>query len=462
MKLVTIGDSITKGTFTDIGDNSPISSATPYGEHLKRLLNADEFINYGFNGISYSKTSKINSEYSLENKIASYELGDILIVAAGTNDFGTDVTIDNFEKAVNYVFSYIKGKCKNVYVLSPLLRGDMEFNNLHLTLNQYSEVLFKKANEFNFNFIDGSLFTLNPLIENVRHKYIKDGVHLNNEAHELLAKYIFNTMNERIDEFEFNGYKAIVKIPANFNGEWIWKTEFFYAFDALERELYNDGFARVYYAISDKYGSPNSIKLMYEFYNYIIEKYKFNPKCFLVGFSRGGLYAFNFALKHPECVKKLYLDAPVLDLRTWPRRTKKFDEIYLYEQVLIEYNFTNKDEYLNYKHYPVYEFKKYFSYKIPTLLVAGKNDTTVSFYKNANKMIKFALSNNLENFYYYVKEGLAKDGGDHHPHSFGNVGMKLIYGCNSPSKVNVYSNVFDSDSKLLDNDFNLIKWFFYD
>ena len=33
----------------------------------------------------------------------------------------------------------------------------------------------------------------------------------------------------------------------------------------------------------------------------------------LEGFSRGGLYAFNFAATHPTRVAALYLDAPVLD-----------------------------------------------------------------------------------------------------------------------------------------------------
>lgn len=44
---------------------------------------------------------------------------------------------------------------------------------------------------------------------------------------------------EKIFEYEFNGYKATVIQPENPNGKWIWKTEFFYAFDNAEKELLN-------------------------------------------------------------------------------------------------------------------------------------------------------------------------------------------------------------------------------
>ena len=43
------------------------------------------------------------------------------------------------------------------------------------------------------------------------------------------------------------------------NGKWIWKTEFFDAFDQAERALLERGYTRVYYQISDEYGSPYEI-----------------------------------------------------------------------------------------------------------------------------------------------------------------------------------------------------------
>ena len=60
---------------------------------------------------------------------------------------------------------------------------------------------------------------------------------------------------EKTIEFEFNGNQAVVIRPENPNGKWLWKTEFLYAFDQAERALVEKGYTRVYYQISDKYGS---------------------------------------------------------------------------------------------------------------------------------------------------------------------------------------------------------------
>lgn len=266
----------------------------------------------------------------------------------------------------------------------------------------------------------------------------------------------------KTEKYIFNGYEATIIIPDKPNGEWLWKTEFLYAFDALERKLCEDGFTRVYYQISNKYGSPDSVELMHDFYLDLMNRYKLNKKAILIGFSRGGLYAFNFALKYPSCVKKMYLDSPVLDLRTWP---KKEDIPELYKQVLDEYHFSSDEEMQNYQSYPVYKLKEYFALNIPTLLVCGGNDSLVSHELNSKKMIDYVLANNIKNFYYYVKVGDAKEGGEHHPHSFGNIDVDLIYGCKAPRYFNIYSNQIEGSSrkklKTIESNVSLISWFFY-
>lgn len=124
-------------------------------------------------------------------------------------------------------------------------------------------------------------------------------------------------------EYEFNGYKAVVIVPEKPNGKWIWKTEFLYAFDQAEKQLSKMGYTRVYYEISNMYGDYRAVRLMRRFYTHVIGKFNLEDKCTLFGFSRGGLYAFNYALYYPETVKKIYLDAPVLDLKTWPKKASR-------------------------------------------------------------------------------------------------------------------------------------------
>lgn len=90
-------------------------------------------------------------------------------------------------------------------------------------------------------------------------------------------------------KFNFNGYEATVVRPENPNGKWVWKTEFFGAFDMAERELLDLGYTRVYYAIRDMYGSYRAVRLMHEFYKHVIKEFSLEDKCALFGFSRGGL-----------------------------------------------------------------------------------------------------------------------------------------------------------------------------
>ena len=210
-------------------------------------------------------------------------------------------------------------------------------------------------------------------------------------------------------KYQFNGYDATVIIPDNPNGKWVWKTEFFYAFDASERALLDLGYTRVYYQISDKYGSDYAVRLMHAFHLDVVKRFNLEKKANLLGMSRGGLYAFNYSIYYPEYVEKVYLDAPVLDLKTWP--PKKSIEYY---QFLEEYCLSD-DTYEKFNQSPVNRFKEYFMHNIPTLLVAGCSDEVVPFDQNSKLMIDYAKDNKIDLVYYLKPEC------KHHPHSLEDV-----------------------------------------
>ena len=180
-------------------------------------------------------------------------------------------------------------------------------------------------------------------------------------------------MAETVKTFEFNGYTGTVIIPENPNGKWIWKTEFLYAFDQAERALLDQGYTRVNYGISDKYGSYNAVRLMHKFYNFVVKEFNLDKKCSLFGFSRGGLYAFNFALFYPECVEKVYLDAPVLDMKSWPPKNSVEQG-----QAFEEYGL-NADTLRTFKGNPIDNLDEFFSLGLPLLLIAGGSDEVVAF-----------------------------------------------------------------------------------
>ena len=216
-------------------------------------------------------------------------------------------------------------------------------------------------------------------------------------------------MAETVKTFEFNGYTGTVIIPENPNGKWIWKTEFLYAFDQAERALLEQGYTRVNYGISDKYGSYNAVRLMHKFYNYVVKEFNLDKKCSLFGFSRGGLYAFNFALFYPECVEKVYLDAPVLDMKSWPPKGSVEQG-----QAFEEYGL-NADTLLTFKGNPIDNLDEFFSLGLPLLLIAGGADEVVAFEENSGKLIKYCQEKGIKITSIVKPEGL------HHPHSLDDV-----------------------------------------
>lgn len=125
--------------------------------------------------------------------------------------------------------------------------------------------------------------------------------------------------NRRI-EFSLNGRDAVLICPDQPapGMPWVWRAEFLGAFDYADRALLARGWHVAYLHASDLYGCPEAVEAMYGFYRHLTAEYALNPSPVIFGFSRGGLYAVNFALAHPGCFAALYLDAPVLDIRSWP------------------------------------------------------------------------------------------------------------------------------------------------
>ncbi len=117
-----------------------------------------------------------------------------------------------------------------------------------------------------------------------------------------------------------NGYEYGIVFPEEMaqGRPYIWRTEFFGAFPSVDLAMLKEGWAIVYYRISDLFGSPEAVGLMGAFQPFIQEKYSLSSRAVLFGFSRGGLYALHYGAKYPERIAALYLDAPVVDIYSWP------------------------------------------------------------------------------------------------------------------------------------------------
>ena len=214
-------------------------------------------------------------------------------------------------------------------------------------------------------------------------------------------------------DFLVNGRKSFIVCPKNPlpGNPWIWRTEFFGAFDYADRALLEKGWHLAYHCVSDMYGCPESIDMMYEFYKVVVCKYNMGSRPALFGFSRGGLYAVNFALLHPEFVGAIYLDAPVLDIRSWPGgKGRGVGEPSCWEECKNWYKLT-EDTAPNFRNNPLDNAEKIAAAKIPILLVCGEKDRFLPYDENGLP------------FYERIKisggiiEQIVKPDCDHHPHS---------------------------------------------
>ncbi|MCK8485707.1 GDSL-type esterase/lipase family protein [Paenibacillus sp. MBLB2552] len=121
-------------------------------------------------------------------------------------------------------------------------------------------------------------------------------------------------------DFYFGGRECVVVAPqeAAPGRPWVWRSEFFGAFADADLALLKQGWHIAYCRLSHLYGCPYAAGQMEAFRAEVAAKYTLALKPVLFGFSRGGLYALRYAALYPDRVAALYLDAPVVDIRSWP------------------------------------------------------------------------------------------------------------------------------------------------
>lgn len=209
-------------------------------------------------------------------------------------------------------------------------------------------------------------------------------------------------------DFRFKGRDAIVVVPkqAAEGKPWIWRPAFFGAFPSVDQALLEKGFHVVYYDVTHCYGNPRAVELGTDFYNYMKDFYHLSPKVTLEGFSRGGLYALNWAIKNTDKVACIYIDAPVCNVFSWPGRKNAP----LWNDLLKEWELTDK-EMDSFRGNPIDNLEPLAKAGIPIISVCGDADKTVPFKENMDivRSRYLALGGPVE--------VIIKPGVDHHPHS---------------------------------------------
>ena len=217
---------------------------------------------------------------------------------------------------------------------------------------------------------------------------------------------------EKLD-FTVAGRAALVVKPANAapGRPWIWRTEFFGHEPQGDIALLGRGWHVAYFKVSNMYGHPDAVALMEKFHAHAVREFALAPRAVLEGFSRGGLYAVNFAAAHPDKTAALYLDAPVLDIRSWPGgKGKGKGDARCWAQALEIYGLTEETA-KDFKDSPLDKVSALAKHRIPILFIAGDADEIIPYEENTKI---FAGKYRAEGA---PVEVIVKPGVNHHPHS---------------------------------------------
>ncbi len=215
------------------------------------------------------------------------------------------------------------------------------------------------------------------------------------------------------EEWTWNGRACLLvrpKVPAQLR-PWVWRTEFFGHEPQADIALLERGFHLAYIDVQNMYGSPLAMRHMTSFYEQLTREYSLSQRVVLEGFSRGGLFALNWAIAHPDKVSCLYLDAPVCDFKSWPAGmgagAGSPDD---WEKCKAVYGLT-EEQTVEYAGGPLDNLQALAQAQIPILCVCGAADTIVPMKENTDVLEERyrALGGPIK--------VIAKPDCEHHPHS---------------------------------------------
>ena len=217
----------------------------------------------------------------------------------------------------------------------------------------------------------------------------------------------------KCNNFKFEGYNAKIVFPQNTEAgrHWIWRARFWGHEPQTEIALLKKGFHVVFIDAPELCGNKEAVELWNHFYAYLLKTYQLNEKTVLEGFSRGGLYIYNWGSENTEKVACIYADAPVCDIKSWPGGKGKGkgspEDWKLHLKVYQQTEESIKD----FKGMPIYNARKLALAHVPVLHVCGATDDIVPIEENSY-IVQKVYQEAGGDMKIIVKEGIG-----HHPHS---------------------------------------------
>jgi hypothetical protein len=210
-------------------------------------------------------------------------------------------------------------------------------------------------------------------------------------------------------DFRVADRPAIVVVPATpaAGKPWVWRARFWGHEPQTDIALLGLGYHVAYCDVADLFGAPPAVAIWDGFYAEMTGRYGLAPKVALEGLSRGGLIVYNWAKANATKVACIYADAPVCDIRSWPR---DHSGAATWAECLAVYGLTAEAA-ETFAGNPIDGLESLAAAGVPLLHVVGDADEVVPVAENTAVLARHyrALGGSIEI--------ITKPGVGHHPHS---------------------------------------------
>lgn len=434
-KISCVGASITYGAF--LGDRT--KEAFP--AQLQQLLGTDyEVENFGVNGTTMSRSGDNPYWKTPAYKKALKSKPDVVLIDLGGNDskvFNRIKLQNLLQDSRDMIQSFQKlSSHPRVIVLLPVVSFVTDTTGIwdpairERITPQLREAAYLQGVE---------LLDMRPLLVN-HPEMFADKIHPNAEGAGIMAQRIYEVLTQPRDNafdirkgllenadvesflgypmlrFELNGRECRIAMPkkAAKGHPYIWRARFWGHEPQTDVALLERGYHVIYCDAAELFGNSEAVALWNTFYD-MVHKAGLAPKGAMEGMSRGAVYVLNWAAQNPDKVASVYIDNPLLDMKSWPLGLGVLDpagpELEAFKK---DYNIWDQVELEAFKNSPMNKIDAIVAGNYPILILCADADEAAIPQENTipfEKKIKSAGGD----IQVYHKPGFG-----HHPHSLPN------------------------------------------
>ena len=208
----------------------------------------------------------------------------------------------------------------------------------------------------------------------------------------------------------------VVPNEAAAGNPWVWRARFPSYHAEADLLLLERGFHVAHINTAGMLGSPRAMELWDAFYERMTRQHKLSRRPAIEAVSRGGLFAYRWASRHPDRVACIYADTPVCDFKSWPLgQGDGIGSPPTWAKLLQEYEFTEQEA-LAFRENPIDVLEPLAQASIPLLHIISLNDRVVPPSENTLLLAERyrVLDGSIEII--EIAEGTEKSNGHHFPH----------------------------------------------